>query len=135
MSKKNKVFSLIPAVLGLLLMVGVLTVFKACGLKDDGTWMRCHKAQNYAAICGAVICVLFLAAAFIKNKIAGTVASVAGIVGGIVAMLIPGMIMPMCMTKTMRCYTVMQPFVRIMSVLIILFGIMNTVLLLKRKEG
>ena len=37
-------------------------------------------------------------------------------------MLIPGTLVTMCMMNTMRCYAVMQPFVRVMSVLVIISG-------------
>ena len=48
-----------------------------------------------------------------------------GIVGSVIVFLIPETIMPMCMMRTMRCYTVMQPFVRIMAVLIAASGVIN----------
>ena len=41
----------------------------------------------------------------------------------VVVFCIPGGICPLCMMKTMRCHTVFQPFVRIMSVLVAGSGI------------
>ena len=133
MSKKNKLLSIIPAVLGILLTIGVLTAFRACAMKDDGTWMHCHMAQNDAAIGGVIICLLFLAAAFIKNRTAATVLRIAGIIAGIVTALIPGTIVSMCMMNTMRCYAVMQPFVRVMAVLVIIFGVIS--IMISRGQG
>ena len=46
MPKKNRLVLLIPAVLSLLLVLGVTTVFSACPRKADGTWMHCHSCQN-----------------------------------------------------------------------------------------
>lgn len=118
MTYKFKWTAFLPAVFGLLLTIGVLTVFSACGMKDDGTWMHCHAARNAVALCGAVITVLLALAAFMQNQIAKVVLNAAALVGAVVAFLIPGNIMPMCMMTTMRCYSVMQPFVRIMTVII-----------------
>ena len=48
----------------------------------------------------------------------------AGAAAACIAALLPGTIMKMCMMDTMRCYAVMQPFARVMGVLLILvFGI------------
>lgn len=118
MKGKNKMLSLIPAAISLLLMIGVMTVFNACGPKDDGTFMHCHDAQKAAASCGAVTTVLLTVSAFIRNKAVRIVLdSVVLILSG-VTFFIPGTIMPMCMMNTMRCYSVMQPFVRIMTVIL-----------------
>ena len=117
MTDKNKWITLIPAAVGLLLAVGVMTVFSACGPKEDGTWMRCHQAQIAVAVCGAALTVLFILTAVIKSKTAVILLNIAALVVSVIAFLIPGTLMPMCMMKTMPCYTVMQPFVRIMAIL------------------
>ena len=44
MSEKKSIFAWIPAILSGLLIIGTLTVFRACGPKEDGTWMHCHTA-------------------------------------------------------------------------------------------
>lgn len=133
MSKKISKWSMVPAVLGFLMTPGVMTVFHACGRKDDGTWMHCHAAQQGTAVMGIVIFVLFLLAALIKNRVAALLLSAAGIAACVVAMLIPGRIMPMCMMSTMRCHTVMQPFVQVVSVLTIITAVIN--ILFMRKGG
>ena len=110
--------SVSPAIASLLLAVGVATVFSACGAKDDGTWMRCHAAQD-AVLWVAVGMTAVLAVAAITRR--GAVRAVLyafGAIGSIAAFLIPGTIMPMCMMQTMRCYEVMQPFARIMAVVV-----------------
>ena len=117
MTDKNKWFTLISAAVGLLLAVGVMTVVSACGPKEDGTWMRCHQAQIAVAVCGAALTVLFILTAVIKSKTAVILLNIAALVVSVIAFLIPGTLMPMCMMKTMPCYTVMQPFVRIMAIL------------------
>ena len=95
MSEK-KILSLLPAAFSLLMAIGTATVFRACPMKEDGTWMHCHKAQNAVVAAGAAMFVLLLIAAFVKNRM--------------VRIALYGI----CV-DTMRCYAVMQPFVRIMS--------------------
>ena len=59
MFEKSRVISLISSAAGLLLAVGSMTVFSACGPKADGTLMNCHNAQIGAALCGICLAVLF----------------------------------------------------------------------------
>ena len=106
------------AALSLLLSVGTLTLFHACDIKEDGTWMHCHDAQNAVVIGGFLLVLLLTAAALIRNKTAGVIFYGLGVIGSVIIFLIPGTIISMCMMQTMRCYTTMQPFVRIFCVLI-----------------
>ncbi|MCR5090550.1 MAG: DUF4418 family protein [Oscillospiraceae bacterium] len=127
MSKKFSVRAMLPVLLCLLLVIGVLTVFHACERKDDGTWMHCHAAQNDVVIAGLAMFVVFVVAAFIRNRTANVILNLAGIGGSVVTMLIPGTLVGMCMMRTMRCYTVMQSYVRIMVVLIIISALINVI--------
>lgn len=133
MSEKQNICSWIPVILSLLLAAGTLTVFRACGPKEDGTWMHCHTAQNDIVIAAAILFVIFLAAAIIRNKTFSVILHAAGIVLSIVTILIPGTLISMCMMDSMRCYAVMQPFVRIMCVMLILFSIINVILRNRKK--
>ena len=127
MLKKISIWSFVSVVLSFFLTVGVLTVFHACEMKDDGTWMHCHAAQTDVAICGTVLCVLFLISTFVKNRVLRILIGVVGTVGSILVMFIPGGFVSMCMMNTMRCYTVMQPFVRIMGVSIAVSCILSLI--------
>lgn len=133
MNENRPVRSWIPVILSLLLIIVVMTVFGACGPKEDGSWMHCHTAQIDTAIAAAILLVIFLAAAMIKNKMIFIILHVVGIVISIAAMLIPGTLVSMCMMDTMRCYAVMQPFVRIMCVLLILSALINLILQVRKK--
>ena len=57
------------------------------------------------------------------------------LIGAIVVFFIPGVICPLCMMKTMRCHTVFQPFVRIMSVLVAGGGVAALVHTLKKDRA
>lgn len=132
--RRESIRKWIPALLSVLLVFGVLTVFGACGMKDDGMWMKCHGAQTTVAKLGGVMTALFLLAALLRNRALKTILYGLGIVGSIVLFLIPETIMPMCMMRTMRCYTVMQPFVRIMAVMIAVFGGISGMQALRQKQ-
>ncbi len=123
--------SLIPAAAGVFFTAGVLTVFSACQMKDDGTFMHCHDAQNAAAVCGAVIAVLFLLSAFVNHRIIRIILNILAAGTSCIAFFIPGTIIPMCMMHTMRCYTIMQPFVRIMAVITAALAVRGIVRALK----
>ena len=64
-----------------------------------------------------LISLLLAAGAFIPSRIVRTALLCAGVAASVVMFLLPGTLMPMCMMQTMRCYTIFQPFVRIMSAL------------------
>ncbi|MDU0349801.1 DUF4418 family protein [Actinomyces sp. MRS3W] len=123
MPKQNRLMPLLPAAASLLLILGVMTVFSACGPKADGSWMHCHDCQNAVAASAGGILVCFSAAAFVKNRPLRIALQAIATAGSLVVFFIPGGICPMCMLRTMRCYTVFQPFVRIMTVLIAAGGI------------
>ncbi len=115
MKKKRSFQDILPAVLGLMLSAGTATLFSACGMKDDGTWMKCHSAQTMVIVAGVLASLWFFAAALIKQHMIRVLLYILGAVGCIFIFLIPGIFMPMCVLRTMRCYTVMQPYVRIMA--------------------
>ena len=120
--RKEKVFALLPAVFSLLLSLGVMTVFSACGMKEDGTWMRCHGAQNAVELGGFVLFFLFSFGAILKSRSLRLFLFAAGVIGAAALFFVPGDIMPLCMMKTMRCHTVFQPFVRLISFVILILG-------------
>ena len=124
--KKPSILSFGPAIIGLLLAIGVTTVFAACGPKDDGTWMHCHDVQIAILACGAIATAAFAAAAFLKDGVR-TALFVIGTIICIVVLILPS-IMPMCGMDTMRCHAVMAPFARIMGALGGVLGIVNAVL-------
>ncbi len=132
-TNRMTVLRFLPSVISLLLAVGSATWFSACGLKEDGTWMRCHQAQTTVTALGTVLTVLLFLQALLPQKALRILLSAASIIVCVVIFLIPGTWMPMCMMHTMRCYTVMQPFVRIMAVLSAGCCLLQLISLLKGK--
>ena len=118
MAKKDVIIPLVPAALSALLLAGGVTVFSACEPKPDGTWMHCHQCQNMVAGSAVGLIALYGASALVTKKPVRLALLALAVIASVVVFFIPGSICPLCMMKTMRCHTVFQPFVRIMSVLV-----------------
>ena len=122
-AKKDVIIPLVPAALSALLLAGGVTVFSACEQRADGSWMHCHQCQNMVAGSAVGLIALYGASSLVKNKLARLVLLALAVIASVVVFFIPGGICPLCAMKTMRCHTVFQPFVRIMSVLVAGSGI------------
>lgn len=118
MAKKDVIIPLVPAALSALLLAGGVTVFSACEQRTDGMWMHCHQCQNMVAGSAVGLIALYGASSLVKNKPVRLALLALAVIASVVVFFIPGGICPLCAMKTMRCHTVFQPFVRIMSVLV-----------------
>ena len=123
MAKKDVIIPLVPAALSALLLAGGVTVLSACEQRADGSWMHCHQCQNMVAGSAVGLIALYGASSLVKNKPARLALLALAVIASVVVFFIPGGICPLCAMKTMRCHTVFQPFVRIMSVLVAGSGI------------
>ena len=123
MAKKDVIIPLVPAALSALQLAGGVTVFSACEQRADGSWMHCHQCQNMVAGSAVGLIALYGASSLVKNKPARLTLLALAVIASVVVFFIPGGICPLCAMKTMRCHTVFQPFVRIMSVLVAGSGI------------
>lgn len=123
MAKKDVIIPLVPAALSALLLAGGVTVFSACEQRADGSWMHCHQCQNMVAGSAVGLIALYGASSLVKKKPARLALLALAVIASVVVFFIPGGICPLCAMKTMRCHTVFQPFVRIMSVLVAGSGI------------
>lgn len=122
-AKKDVIIPLVPAALSALLLAGGMTVFSACEQRADGSWMHCHQCQNMVAGSAVGLIALYGASSLVKNKPVRLALLALAVIASVVVFFIPGGICPLCAMKTMRCHTVFQPFVRIMSVLVAGSGI------------
>ena len=123
MAKKDVIIPLVPAALSALLLAGGVTVFSACEQRADGSWMHCHQCQNMVAGSAVGLIALYGASSLVKNRPVRLALLALAVIASVVVFFIPGGICPLCAMKTMRCHTVFQPFVRIMSVLVAGSGI------------
>ena len=122
-AKKDVIIPLVPAALSALLLAGGVTVFSACEQRADGSWMHCHQCQNMVAGSAVGLIALYGASSLVTNKPVRLALLALAVIASVVVFFIPGGICPLCAMKTMRCHTVFQPFVRIMSVLVAGSGI------------
>ncbi|MCR5214138.1 MAG: DUF4418 family protein [Eubacterium sp.] len=131
---KKKIFEILPIIIALLLSLGVVTVFKACDPMEDGTWMHCHAAQNDVFILGLVIGGLGTIALLIKKKAVKIIVGVVNLGLGVLTSIVPGILVHLCMMHTMRCHSVMRPFVVIVSIILILTELVNVFLLVGKRK-
>lgn len=134
MAKKDVIIPLVPAALSALLLAGGVTVFSACEQRADGSWMHCHQCQNMVAGSAVGLIALYGASALVTKKPVRLALLALAVIASVVVFFIPGGICPLCMMKTMRCHTVFQPFVRIMSVLVAGSGIGALVVSFKKDQ-
>lgn len=121
--KKNRL-DIAGIILGLILAVGVATVFGACPRKEDGTWMKCHQVQILLIWIGIGMAVLAIICMLVKQRMVRLLLCIAGGVLALVGALIPGILFSMCMMDTMRCHSVMTPFVRIVCALFLILMVL-----------
>ena len=122
---KNRVFNKLAIIFGLAISFGVMTVFSACNRKDDNTWRNCHNAQIYVCFLGMAIAFVALISSFVSKKRLTIMLDIIAIVLAVVIILVPGIIVQMCVLNTMRCYSFLKPFATSMSILIIIFSVMD----------
>lgn len=130
MKKKISAFDVVLAVLSAFLFVGILFIFKPCGPKEDGSWMRCHWAGISVAGVAAVLTVISIARFFLDSKVK-TGTDIAIIPSAILAALLPGTLISLCGMKTMVCHTATKPAVIVISILIALTAAADLILLIK----
>ena len=119
-------------VLSLVFFVGTLTFLKACGPKEDGSWMTCHWAcQALRGVAGAMLLLAVLRLFSASRVKIGL--SLASAVLAVLAICIPGHLIGLCMMKTMRCHSVMVPGVMVLSILTILAAAAD--ILLRHRKG
>ena len=137
MIEKSRVISLISSAAGLLLAVGSMTVFSACGPKEDGALMNCHNAQIRVirvALCGIGLSVLFAIAAFVKNKAIELICDTAALVLSVVTFMTPGVFAQICHLSNMHCQVRLKPFTRGSALFIALLAVWDILRIIKEKR-
>ena len=134
MIEKGRVISLISSAAGLLLAVGSMTVFSACGPKEDGTLMICHNAQIRVAMCGIGLAVLFAIAAFVKSKAIKLICDTAALVLSVVTFMTPGVLVQICHLSNIHCQVRLKPFTRGAALFIALLAVWDILRIIKEKR-
>lgn len=103
-------------VLWLALFVGSMTLFSACGPREDGSWMNCHRAQTALTVVGGAGLLLALLRCFCKRRVRRGL-DLAALLLAILAILLPGTLIGLCMMPDMRCRAVMVPWTTVLAAL------------------
>ena len=116
------------------LLVGMITVFHACGAKEDGSWMTCHYAERMIEAIAAVQTIVSLIPFVIRKNGAAAAISLALIPGTVLMMLIPNVLIPLCMMPDMRCRMIMRTAALVFGILILAAAAANAVISMKKKK-
>ena len=135
---KNKklnigVSDIVLTVIAAVFLIGICTVFKPCGPKEDGGYMTCHWAGQAITGLSAVLLVISVMHMFIPDEKIKQGLSLAVIPVALLAAIIPGRVISLCMMDMMRCRAVMKPAVMIISVLMILAACFDLVMRGRKK--
>ena len=125
--KKVTLFDVVLCVLSLALCLGTAFVFHPCGPKDDGSWMLCHWAGRTVVALGAAFVLASIIRFFVPAE-AKKGFSLAFLPFSVVTFLVPGFLIKMCMMHEMRCWSVMKPFVSVLTVLILIAALVDVIL-------
>lgn len=132
---KNSVSDILVFVLGLVIVIGSLTFFSACGpMEKNGMemWMNCHWAQVAVTISGALISLFALVSIFLKGKLKA-VFNFLEAIGGVLVVLFPTVIIHTCMMNDMRCNSIMKPCAILFGALVAAIAVISAILNLKKK--
>ncbi len=133
---KNSLLDILVFVLGLIIVIGSMTFFSACGpMEKDGMemWMNCHWAQVAITISGAVITLLSLISIFLNGKLK-SIFNFLEAIGGVLVILFPTVLIHTCMMNDMQCNAVMKPCAILFGALAAVIAVIGAVINLKKKD-
>lgn len=120
--KSQPLVGIILTVLNALLIVGVLTFAGPCHVHDDGSVGTCLWAARAVLGVGIVCAVLSLVRVFERDEGERRGLSLGAALLGALAACVPIALIELCADQSMRCHTVMQPFVTVVGALIAVVG-------------
>lgn len=128
---KNRLFSGIGAVIsGLLISLGPQTLFKACGPKENGSWMLCHWTTQAELGVGLLIAASGVLLLLFSSRKVRLGLSIATALAGILVILFPTILIGGCAMKTMTCQRLTFPVLEVIGAITVIGFAVNTWLLL-----
>ena len=129
-NKYSIILTIILMLASIFLSFGVTNIFTGCtGLKEDGNYMRCHWAQNAIALVAVATSGIYLLGIFIKNYSTRKGILIAGIINNVVIIILANnIVIKLCMSRDMHCWSHMKPVVTMISSTIIVIGVIDYVL-------
>ena len=129
--KKRYVFALLIVVIGLLLFFTPFNLAHVCGLKDDGSFMKCHWMGEAVRMLGGLVAVLGIVFALFEKMAKGIAISVAGV--GVCEILLQFFVIGTCKMPKRSCNVYTKPTVLLLS--IVLITVCSVYIFLTRKEN
>ena len=136
MKRSYLVLHLSTAALALFLCVGTATFLGPC-IHEDGSAGPCRDAGTASVLLSgtlAVLALLPLLLAIRRAPLLSVVPDAAAAVLSVVLFLVPGVLCRLCMMDTMRCLSVMQPAVRILSAVLFVLFLSSVISILRRRR-
>ena len=121
-------------ILSVFFLIGIIAIFHPCGPKDDGSWMLCHWSGNVEKGLATVIIIISVIHFFSVNSYIKLGLDFSLLPLSLFAAILPGNVIKLCMMKEMRCHTIMQPAVIIVSIFIIVAATVDILLQIKNKK-
>ena len=113
MKKRDIAFGLIVGILGLVLAVGAQTFARPC-VHADGSAAVCAPVKTWMTAEGGLIAVLAGLSMIRPNAVTQGLAAA----GGLMAVLTPGVLVPICRADAMACQRVTRPTALVIGILV-----------------
>lgn len=131
---KNKVINAIfYIIIGLILAIGPYTLFKVCDTTE--MVMKCFWSVRAETVLGGLLVFAGVISLILKGKEALYAVNLNSLAIGIAAILVPSKLIGGCAKEMMACRSVTFPSIYIISVIVIVFSIVNVVYLFKAGKG
>ena len=123
---KSRPLLVVSCAVSALLVVGVLTFAGPC-VHEDGSASTCFTASRAILAAGLIGVVCSLAGLLVRNAKPSGAFALAVFCSGAFAGASAGLLFPLCMMLSMRCWTMMRPFALVCGALMCLCGIVSAV--------
>lgn len=121
--KKNNIIGITIAILGLLIIFGPQSLFKACSIHNEGVPPHCFYAIQAEIGVGIIIAALGICFIFLSDLKIRQGLVIGLFFMGIIALFIPNFLIGGCELKTMRCHRISFPPLNIISSVILVGSI------------
>ena len=134
MGRKNNGADWLLLAAVLFLFAGIHFWFHPCAPKEDGSYMLCHWSGHAVEACAVVLLLLSVGLLLLKKEAAKAALAAAVIPVAALAMLFPGVLIPLCLMPEMRCRSLMRPAVLVTGALILVLAAVSAVIHARRSE-
>lgn len=125
---KNDILSLISISFYVLFILGVNTFFVACPIKNENMIMACHWVNLIVICILAIQLILAIIKVIAQNCYLRLGIDLANGLLIIFTFLVPNVVIKMCSSDVMHCQSHLTPFVHIMSIVILITIVLDSIL-------